>query len=205
MNLDEFPGGFGGTDFAKYVLGSRVLRHYDLESLEINQQHIHRWFIKSVSELGYPGIDEKCFEYDLYLLGKYGGGRGRATWAERLGKKYYWILLQRLAGILADCVPRKINSWENKTSLPRLQGIDLRDIDPTDLRAFSVQSNLKTEWYKPVNYSFDTDSNLSHDEWIALQDFPKLEQIIQITDDQGEDWFHLGSVAKRRDQGKKSR
>ncbi|MBE9046965.1 hypothetical protein IQ255_21585 [Pleurocapsales cyanobacterium LEGE 10410] len=191
MNLDEFPGGFGGTDFAKYVLGSSVLRHYDLESVEINQQQIHRWFVKSVSELGYPGIDEKCFKYDLYLLGKYGGGRGKPTWAERLGKKYYWILLQRLAGILADWVPRKINSWENKTSLPRLQGIDIRDIDPTDLRAFSIKFSFQAEWYKPVNYSFDKDYNSTHDEWIALQDFPELEQIIQITDDQGEEWFHL--------------
>ena len=191
MNLDVFPGGFGGTDFAKYVLGSRVLSHYKLDSKGINQQQIHRWFIKSVSELGYPGIDKKCHHYDSYLVSKYGSLRGRPTWVERLGKKYYWILLQRLAGILADCVPRKINSWENQTSLPRLQGIDLRDIDPTDLRAFSVESSFQTEWYKPVNYSANSDANLTHDEWIALQDFPNLKNIIQITDDQGEEWLHL--------------
>lgn len=174
MNLDEFPGGFGETDFAKYVLRSRVLSHYDLQSAGINQKQIHRWFIKAVSELGYPGVDEKCYKYDRYLLGKYGGGRGRETWAERLGKKYYWILLHRLAGILADHFPRKIDSWYREPVLPRLQSIDLRDIDPTDLRAFYPQIEINTEWYKPINYNFDITENLSHDKWAELKDFPNL-------------------------------
>lgn len=187
MNLDEFPGGFGETDFSKYVLKRHVLKYY----IGIKQKQIHRWFIRSVSELGYPGLDEKCYEYDRYLLGKYGGGRGRPTWAERLGKKYYWILLYRLAGILADHLPRKIDLWENETSLPRLQGIDLREIDPTDLRTFSPKLEINTEWYQPVDYDFDIASEFSHDQWIALQDFPNLEQIIQITDNQGEQWVHL--------------
>ncbi|MEG4632591.1 hypothetical protein QUB56_23885 [Microcoleus sp. AR_TQ3_B6] len=192
MNLDEFPGGFGGTDFARYILEPRVLRHYySFENLGIEQQNIHRWFIKSVSELGYPGLDEQCYEYDRDLMDKYGSLRGRPTWVERLGKKYYWILLQRLAGVLADHLPRQIDSWENETSLPRLQGIDLRDIDPTDLRAFSTELKINTEWYQPVNYDLTTVSELTHDEWIALPDFPDLEQIIQITDNQGERWVHL--------------
>lgn len=192
MNLDEFPGGFGGTDFAKYVLRPCVLNHYDLESVGINQKQIHRWFIKSVSELGYPGLNERCYQYDRYLMGKYGSLRGRPTWAERLGKKYYWILLQRLAGILSDHLPKKINSSEKETSLPRLQGIDLRDIDPTDLRAFSPKlEKINTQWYQPVDYNFNIVSEFSDEQWIALQDFPKLEQIIQITDNQGKQWVHL--------------
>ncbi|MBR8841084.1 MAG: hypothetical protein DSM106950_45840 [Stigonema ocellatum SAG 48.90 = DSM 106950] len=191
MNLDEFPGGFGGTDFAKYVLKPRVISHYDLDSYGINQKQIHRWFIKSVSELGYPGLNEKCHQYDCYLMGKHGSLRGRPTWVERLGKKYYWILLHRLAGILADHLPRKIDSWENETSLPRLQGIDLRDIDPTDLRAFSPKLEINREWYQPVDYDFHRASDFSHEQWIALQDFPNLEQIIQITDNKGEQWVHL--------------
>ena len=191
MNLDEFPGGFGETDFAKYVLRSYVLRHYDLEAVGINQKQIHRWFIKSVSKLGYPGLNGVCYKYDRYLLGKYGGGRGRPTWAERLGKKYYWILLHRLAGILADHLPRKINSWENETSFPRLQGIDLRDIDTTDLRTFSPKLEINTDWYQPVDYDFGITSNFSHEQWIALQNFPDLERIIHITDNQGGQWLHL--------------
>jgi hypothetical protein len=124
-------------------------------------------------------------------MDKYGSLRGRPTWVERLGKKYYWILLQRLAGILADHLPRKIDSWENETSLPRLQGIDLRDIDPTDLRAFSPKLEINTEWYQPVDYDFDRTSDFSHDQWVARQDFPNLQEIIRITDNQGEQWVHL--------------
>lgn len=191
MNLDEFPGGFGGTDFAKYVLEPCVLSHYDLHSAGINQKQIYCWFIKAVSELGYPGVDEKCYKYDRYLLGKYGGGRGRKTWAERLGKKYYWILLHRLAGILADNFPRKVDSWYRDPILPRLQGIDLRDIDPTDLRAFFPQIEINTEWYQPVNYDFDITENLSHDQWAELKDFPNLKEILEFTDKQDEKWFHL--------------
>ncbi len=191
MNLGEFPGGFGGTDFAKYVLESRVLSRYNLQSIGNDYKQIYNWFIKNVSELGYPGFNEQCYKYDRYLVGKYGGERGRLTWAERLGKKYYWILLHRLAGILADHFPRKIDSWENETSLPRLQGIDLRDIDPTDLRAFSRQIEINTEWYQPIDYNFDIACDLSDDEWIALQDFPKVEQIIQIIDNQENTWLHL--------------
>jgi hypothetical protein len=191
MNLDEFPGGFGETDFAKYVLRPKVLRHYDLNAVGINQKHIHRWFIKSVSELGYPGFNSQCYEYDRYLLGKYGGGRGRPTWAERLGKKYYWILLARLAGILADHVTRKTDSQEKDTSLPRLQGIDLRTIDPTDLRAFSSKQEIDAKWYQPVDYNFDITLESSHEEWIELPDFPALEQIVQIADNEGKQWLHL--------------
>ncbi|MDF5720659.1 MAG: hypothetical protein PUP91_09260 [Rhizonema sp. PD37] len=191
MNLGEFPGGFGGTNFAKYVLESRVLERYNLQAIGNDYKPIYNWFIKSVSELGYPGFNEQCYQYDRYLLSKYGGGRGRKTWAERLGKKYYWILLHRLAGILADHFPREIDSWENETDLPRLQGIDLRDIDPTDLRAFSPELKINTEWYQPIGYDFDIASELDHDEWIALQDFLNLEKIVQITDSRGEKWLHI--------------
>jgi hypothetical protein len=192
MNLTHFPGGFGGTDFAKYILTPRILDHYDLESVGINLTQINRWFIKNVADLGYPGCHEKCYQYDSYLMSKYGVGRGRLTWAERLGKKYYWILLQRLAGILADHLPRKINSWEGDTSFPRLQGIDLRDIDPTDLRAFLPPlGEIKTEWDQPIDYDFNKVSDLGHQEWIILQDFPDLQKIIQITDSEGEQWLHL--------------
>jgi hypothetical protein len=199
MKLDEFPGGFGGTDFARYVLEPRVISRYDIESVEINRKQIYGWFIKSVHDLGYPGSNEKCYDYDCYLVSKYGGLRGRPTWAERLGKKYYWILLHRLAGILGDHLPKKIDSWENEASLPRLQGINLRDIDPTDLRAFSPKLKINSEWYKPVDYSLDVTSDFSHEQWIELKDFPDLEQILEITDEQGEQWLHLSldySVSK---------
>ncbi|MGD1699867.1 hypothetical protein [Dapis sp. BLCC M229] len=193
MNLNElFLDKSTETDFASSMLESHLLSNDDsVENPRIEQEKIHRWFIKSVSELGYPGLNEKCYKYDLSLLRKYGSGRGRQIWGERLGKKYYWILLQRLAGILADHLPRKINSWENETSLPRLQGMDLRDIDSTDLRAFLSQPKVNTEWYKAVDYDFDTVSNLSDNEWMKLQDFPTLEQIIQATDNQDEKWLHL--------------
>lgn len=64
---------------------------------------------------------------------------------------------------MADHLPRKIESSENETSFPRLQGIDLRDMDPTDLRAFSSKVEINTEWYQPVNYNFNIAFNSSHE------------------------------------------
>ena len=92
---------------------------------------------------------------------------------------------------MADNLPRQIDSWERETSLPRLQGIDLRDIDPTDLRAFLSSTKVNIEWYKPVDYDFDKSDNLSHNQWVELQDLPNIKQIIGTTDNQGEEWLHL--------------
>jgi len=160
MNLGDFGI---GTDFARYNLGPRILGVYDLESLEINREDVFRWFIKRVSELGYPGIEQQCYRYDMHLLSKYGGGRARPVWAERLGKKYYWILLRQLAGIISDHVPRKIEVLgdERETSLPRVHGIDFRDIDLTDLRSFIPQNPEYLAWWKPIAYDFSVFSHFN--------------------------------------------
>lgn len=190
MNLSSYGI---GTDFARYILDPHVLNQYDLQATGITESQVHRWFMKSVAELGYPGQNERCYHYDRCLVGKYGGGRGKPVWAERLGKKYYWILLQRLAGIFADNLPEKVDLWDDKgqTSLPKLQGMELRDIDPTDLRAFSPDLQNHAEWWKPIHYDFETVVHLSHDEWMWKEDFPELMEALHVTDNQGELWFHL--------------
>ncbi len=190
MNLDD--SGIG-TDFVHYVLEPRVLREYDIDSAGITRAQVHRWFLKEVEKLGYPGQDNRCHRHDRYIVGKYGGGRAKPVWAERLGKKYYWILLHRLAGILADHLPISKHSWghEKETSYPRFQGIDLRDIDPTDLRIYSNKPKKNMEWWKPVSYDFNAVANLSNEDWMWKKDFPNISDTIIVTDDQGEQWLYL--------------
>jgi hypothetical protein len=193
-----------GTDFARYVVEPRITKAYDLESLEISREDVFRWFIQRVSELGYPGKEQQCYQYDLHLLSKYGGGRSRAGWAERLGKKYYWILLRQLAGIISDHVPRRIEVWgdERKPILPKVHGIDFRDIDLTDLRSFLPRSPEYLAWWKSVSYDFNAFSHLDHARWIWNEDFLNATQVIEVSDNSNENWVYLSSYLSKRDTPK---
>lgn len=198
MNLSDFGI---GTDFARYKLEPRILRAYDLESLGISREDIFRWFTQKVSELGYPGLKQQCYRYDMHLLSKYGGGRARPVWAERLGKKYYWILLRQLAGIISDHVPRKIELWgdERETSLPRVYGIDFRDIDLTDLRSFLSQNPEYLAWWEPIAYDFSVFSHLDHASWIWDENFLNAMQVIETSDNSSGDWVYLSLYLSLRD------
>ncbi|QAY67308.1 hypothetical protein [Paenibacillus protaetiae] len=183
-----------GTDFARYKLKPRLLNEYDLKAAGITEEQVHRWFILSVSNLGYPGLDERCYKYDRYMISKFGGGRGKPIWAERLGKKYYWILLHRLGAIFADHIPKKVDRWNSgrNTKAAAIQGINFRDIDPTDLRAYSTQEKSSDKrWWKPVEYDFDQVSQVSHEEWIHQDDFPDITNSLRVTDGNGKEWIHL--------------
>jgi hypothetical protein len=52
-----------------------------------------RWVVAEVIRLGYdPRLHSN---FDGYVLGKYGPGRGKPKWIERIGKKYQWIAPHR--------------------------------------------------------------------------------------------------------------
>lgn len=129
--------GNGGmyTDFQRYILDSKI-RVFDLKSENIKMEDIYRWFLCELEVIGYPGHAEYCWEFDRYLLGKHGGGRAKPVHVERLGKKYYWILLHRLIGILRNTVPYKPTEYldEKEPLHPRILSLPLRKIDLTDLR-----------------------------------------------------------------------
>jgi len=137
-NIDLVSGMPFGTDFARYVIEPRLLRSYDVENAGLDRDGILRWFVKMLSDWGYPGRTDGCARFDRFMLGLYGGGRGRPGWAERLGKKYYWILLHRLAGLFADNLPRKKCEEVEQTTERSLQALELRDIDPTDIRPWEL-------------------------------------------------------------------
>ena len=70
--------------------------------------------------------------YDWALHNAEGSGRGKSPYAERLGKKYAWIQLARIAGILSDHAPPPTRRYWGPPPPPLpLQGPDLRNLDPT--------------------------------------------------------------------------
>lgn len=182
MAEDAMEGNTLGTDFAHYILQPRVTSSFDMQSAGLDQRGICRWFLKSAANMGYPGANDLCAQYDFLMLQTYGGGRARKGWAERIGKKYYWILLHRLVGLCADHLP-PMSYWrpvpEPESGIPRLQGLDLRDIDPTDLRFLrrNDSSNSEASWRPSSPYIFSKYDD-AHRKWALINNFSKLKEAL---------------------------
>jgi hypothetical protein len=199
MNLVEQFGLATGTDFARYVVEPTVVDAFDVATAGLDKIGLFRWFLKQAVKLGYPGPNEQCALFDRSLLGEFGGGRGKPGWAERLGKKYYWIFLRQLVGQLSDHVPRK--DWPDTVipPSPDLQGLDLRDIDPTDLRLFAQDPPKDDLWVTPAPYKFAAPDAPDEDvAWIAENDLPDIGAALILTDDNGIHWHALDLPASWR-------
>jgi hypothetical protein len=203
MDLTEQMGMAIGTDFARYVVTPRVIREFDIKSAGLDEAGIYRWFMREVEALGYPGRRNRCAGYDYMILQKYGGGRGRRGWVERLGKKYYWILLRRLMGQIADHVPRG-PSYSGTVIPPGqlLQSLDIRDIDPTDLRGYcDVPRSEMSPWHIGAPYVFERRDRSNDPEWVRRKDFSDLRQGVQVKSEQQVLWQVLNSsVAWEQDK-----
>ena len=143
--------------------------------------------------MGYPGSKNHSALFDRNLLATFGGGRGKPGWAERLGKKYYWIFLHQLAGQIADHVGRK--RWSSSCSdapTNDLQGFDLRDIDPTDLRMFAREFPEDEPWLTPLPYIFTgPDSPEDDAAWLAENELPDIDTVLIFSDGNGVRWHVL--------------
>lgn len=193
LDLTERQGLGLGTDFARYVVSPRVLNEFDCGAMGIEAMDVYRWFMQKAVSDGYPGQEDRCARFDRTILSHFGGGRGKPGWAERLGKKYYWKYLHQLVGNFADHLPRI--DWNRNVIPPSdgLQGVDLRDIDPTDLRLFADAPPDATSWVVnspcvfPISDSPDEDA-----EWVARpDDFPELKEVLTVQSPDQTDWIVL--------------
>jgi Effector-associated domain 10 len=160
-------------DFAVYTVES-ALREY--EDLEMPQAL--RWIFKHVLDMGYTA--DRFANFDGHLLYKYGGGRAKPSWAERIGKKYQWIALYRLMAHLADHLEKRRSHWDPPPpTIPELQALAERNIDPTVLFQ-NTQQVRSLSWWSPINCDFKHESNLSDEEWLDLQDFPASAAMLLV-------------------------
>ncbi len=188
LDLVQMIGLATGTDFARYVVEPCVANAFDLKKCSLDKLGIFRWFQKKAVEFGYPGPRDQCASFDRILLSTFGGGRGRPGWAERLGKKYYWIFLRQLVGQLADHADRK--SW-SKTLPPSadLQGLDLRDLDPTDVRQFLPAPEGDHAWLTPAPYVFrGRDIPVGDAGWVSENDLTDISHVLMLTDSDSRVW-----------------
>ncbi|MBN2285729.1 MAG: hypothetical protein JXI43_04735 [Tissierellales bacterium] len=170
--------------------------HYSINCLDpwmhqINKQAIGSWIIKHIVEEF--GFENRSFDlYDSYMVSRGGGGRSKPVWAERIGKKYQWIGLYRLASRLNDNVNRDENSSEPKPVREPLILMEERKIDPT-ISSIIVPVKKDSEcWWLHDNVNLQTTKDLGYAKWVTKQDdLPLLENLLQTTDHKGQRWIIL--------------
>ena len=123
------------SDFARYIAEYLIRDIIDVGSNQLDFKNIYNGFYSKVFDLGYPGSNDGCAEFDQMISEKFIQDRTRKIWAERLGKKYNRIVLSRFLGQLNDDKTLAANE-DSPHAETRLQALNLRHIDPSDIRHF---------------------------------------------------------------------
>lgn len=158
-----------------------------------------RLILSRVIELGWNP------ELHLTFDKKIGTGRGRDTNPnERIGKKYQWIAYFEYMALLSDNFVKQERCGE-KNENPYQGPWDpyVRDIDPTML--ISETGNYDDEqpddfwWAKNNIFNWEC----TNESWVNDSgDLPNMEEIIQITDEKGEEWLVLEGYPSWSEQKK---
>ncbi len=122
-----------------------------------------RWVVNEVIRLGYQPRLHAAF--DGYVVAKYGIGRSKPAWIERIGKKYQWIALNRLIGIVSDHVPKTPDSWDPPApAIPGPHTSISRQVDPTVVE-FAPADPIPRTWVP--RYDWAPTVSMTDAEWVA--------------------------------------
>lgn len=180
-------------DFWRYKV-EPLLRSFDLKAAGVSNTNLGAWILAEVLGMGYPGREGRALAYDRGILGEFGAGRSRPGYAERLGKKYSWIALHRLVALLSDHMPLRAGWSGEVPDRDRLWSLELRKMDPTDLRDLGSEPAYPDEVLAGPNYVFpDRDSDLL--EWVRTAEFTPHETCLTRTDALGGEWATLAMSA----------
>lgn len=181
----EYGRGIGGYgDFGRYTFES-ALRSWDVNANQL-------------SNLAIEWIFEK-YGYDVEKHGEYDRNTNsydrRASTIERIGKKYQWIALYEMVARVSDNF-KKYERWsfEKEKEVPYQGPWDpyIRDIDPTLLisETGSYDDDEPQDFWWVNNKIFNWDC--TNESWVNDSGvLPKMEEIIQVKDDMGEEWLVL--------------
>lgn len=162
------------SDFFKYSM--ECLRPWQHA---VSKTDMGKWILQRIArDFGYEGSD--CENYDLYVLSKYGGGRAKPKWAERVGKKYQWIAMPQLASRLHDNVERRRNNWEPEPLRTPLILLEERQMDPTFPPKIAASNRSANTWWIRTSVNFQVSEHLKNEAWVSLEeDVPRLEDLLQ--------------------------
>lgn len=175
------------SDFFKYSMNClRPWMH------AMSKPDMGKWILQRVAG-DFVYVGSGCEHYDATMLKKYGGGRAKPAWAERISKKYQWIAMYQLASRLHDHVERQRDSWEPEPLRTPLILLEERELDPTLPPELSEEKG-ETSWWITASADLDPDKQLSDEEWVAREDdLPQLEDLLSTIEHQGQRWRLLVS------------
>ena len=200
LDIGKMSGMKMDSDFSKYIVQPNIREIVDSEfkSKKSNFENLNNGFLNAVINMGYPGERNRCANFDYLILEKFGTMRGKPGWAERLGKKYNWIILKQFMGQLNDQ-----NNMNNDSSALQkelmLQGLNLRDIDPTDLRLNLLKFEENVENYSIKKYSAPI-SEINLRDWCKNDDFGDVTEFIVIHGASEKRYFALNVENNWNDQ-----
>jgi hypothetical protein len=184
-------------DFWRYQVESKI-SDFDLDAAGITHENIACWVMVEVLGLGYPGTNQCALKTDRAISGEFGSGRGRKGYADRLGKKYYWTLLHRLLGMLADNVQPKTSYSGRKAGPSHLWSVDVRKADLTDVRDTTPPREYPDEVIQGPRYAFpERTGNIKH--WVRVDDFTPHGDCIVRKSNAGAEWVALSLSARDSD------
>lgn len=157
----------------------------------ISKSDMGKWIQQRIAR-DFSYVGSGCEFYDKEILRKYGGGRAKPTWAERIGKKYQWISMYQLASRLHDHVKRQRDSFAPEPLRTPLILLKQRELDPTLPPELSEPKQGEAAWWITQSADLDTDRLLSDEEWVAKEDdLPRMDALLSPVEHQGRKWQPL--------------
>lgn len=200
LSIDKIPSnmrliGRGlSPDFMRYQVESTI-SEFDIEKSGITYENIGAWIITETLQMGYPGRGQMALSADQRIMSESGGGRAKHAYKERLGKKYYWISLHRLVGILADNVPPATSYSGASKPQNRLWSLDSRKVDLTDFRDLTIGREYPDRILRGPRYPFPAQA-VTMKTWVTAIDFtPHEDCLIRRAEDDVE-WVPLWLSAR---------
>ncbi len=159
----------------------------------VPKKDMGKWILQRVAA-GFFYEGSGCEQYDGYMLGKYGGGRSREKWADRIGKKYQWVAMYQLASRLHDHVKRKNDKWTPKPLRTPLILLEERKLDPTLSSDMMSREQDSDTWWIGSSADLVSNKQLPGAEWITRQeDLPLFEKLLSVVKRDGQRWRLLVS------------
>lgn len=196
-------GGYG--DFGRYVLESRV-RRFLTTALEVEKPEstsqvaewdgelIGNWVAWRAYKFGW---NADLFPYDA-TRGEYvSRSRGKI---ERIGKKYQWIAMYDLLGVLSDHVWFKDRYGDPKSCRSALDIEFCRDIDPTVVSEGCFENAVT---YETAALQYEGLGDVRQREWpFADESLLDLQEATTFVSEGGQRWYRLYARASDNSLGK---
>ncbi|GLY99851.1 ATP-binding protein [Actinoplanes sp. NBRC 103695] len=152
-------------DFHTYVIEWIFDDFEDIDPIDVGRR-----LVLDTAAIGYDPSLHGAF--DQFVTGRTEPDPDAPAGLERLGKKYQWIALARLVGVVQDHV-RSRDERERPDGGPRgPQSVRLRRLDPTV---------LDTGWRAPEprswvpDYNWDAASQVADSDWVFNETIPSLD------------------------------